>query len=271
MAKTPNPPITIEDDGKDAIFREVDEELRREQLAKIWQQYGTYILGAAALIVVGVGGWKWLEARRVAQIEAASIKYDAANQLATDGKADDAQAALALIAKSGPEGYALLAKLRLAAAAVNAGKTDEAVASYETIAANSSSDPILADFAKLQIASLKLDKADWTEMQNRLITLTDNANPWRYAARELMGLAAFKAGRNDEARKFLEVLIADRKAPPSITERARIIMGTIVSAELSPAATVPPNSAPKAGGAAASTPAEAAKSEPAKAEPKKKK
>ena len=102
----------------DQIFREVDEELRREQLAKIWQQYGTYILGAAALIVIGVGGWKWLEARRVTQIEAASIKYDAANQLATDGKADDAQAALALIAKSGPEGYALLAKLRLAAAAV---------------------------------------------------------------------------------------------------------------------------------------------------------
>jgi hypothetical protein len=270
MAKTPNPPITIEDDGKDAIFREVDEELRREQLAKIWQQYGTYILGAAALIVVGVGGWKWLETRRIAQIEAASAKYDAANQLAGEGKTDDAQAALTAIAKSG-DGYGLLAKLRLAAVAVNAGKTDDAVAAYEGIAANKGGDPILTDFAKLQIASLKLDKADWTESQNRLIALTDNANPWRYAARELMGLAAFKAGRFDDARKFLEILIADRKAPPSIVERARIIMGTIVSAELSPAATVPPNSAPKADGGASSVPADAAKTEPAKAEPKKKK
>jgi Tetratricopeptide repeat-like domain len=90
----------IEDDGKDAIFREVDEELRREQMAKIWEQYGTYILGAAALIIVGVGGWKWLEARRLSQIEAASIRYDAASQLAVTGKADEAQAALAVMRHS---------------------------------------------------------------------------------------------------------------------------------------------------------------------------
>lgn len=270
MAKSPNTPI-IDDDGKDAVFREVDEELRREQMAQIWQQYGTYILGVAALIVVGVGGWKWLEARRVSQIEAASLNYDAANQLATDGKADDAQVALAAIAKSGPKGYATLAKLRLASTAVTAGKTDEAVAAYEALAADRSGDPILTDFAKLQIASLKLDNADWTETQNRLIALTDNANPWRYAARELMGLAAFKAGRFDDARKFLETLIADRQAPAAIVERARIIMGTIVSAELSPAATVPPNSATKADGSSSSVPADAAKTEPAKADPKKKK
>jgi hypothetical protein len=270
MAKTPNTPM-IDDDGKDAVFREVDEELRREQMAKIWQQYGTYILGVAALIVVGVGGWKWLESRRIAQIEAASVKYDAANQLAANGKADDAQAALTAIAKSGADGYGLLAKLRLAAVAVNAGKTDAAVAAYEGIAANKSGDPILTDYAKLQIASLKLDKADWTESQNRLIALTDNANPWRYAARELMGVAAFKAGRFDDAKKFLETLIADRKAPASIVERARIIMGTIVSAELSPAAAVPPNSAAKADGGSASVPANAATPEPAKADPKKKK
>jgi hypothetical protein len=268
MAKAPNTPTEIIDDGKDAIFREVDEELRREQLAKIWQQYGTYILGAAAAIVVGVGGWKWLEARRNSQIEAASVSYDAANQLVATGKADDAHLALTAIAKSGPDGYALLAKLRLAAVAVNAGRPDEAVAAYEAIAANRSGDPILTDFAKLQIASLKLDKVDWTESQNRLIALTDNANPWRYAARELMGLAAFKAGRFDDARKFLELLLGDRKAPPSITERARIVMGTIVSAELAQAATVPPNSAVNAPG---SVPADAAKTEPAKAEPKKKK
>jgi hypothetical protein len=271
MAKAPNTPTAAIDDGKDAIFREVDEELRREQLAKIWQQYGTYILGAAALIVVGVGGWKWLEARRIAQIETASMQYDAANLLATDGKPDAAHTALTAIAKSGPDGYAMLAKLRLAATAVSGGRAEEAIAAYEAVAASRGGDTILTDYAKLQIASLKLDNADWTESQNRLIALTDNANPWRYAARELMGLAAFKANRFDDARKFLELLIADRKAPASIVERARIIMGTIVSAELSPAATVPPNSGAKAEGSPPSVPADAAKTEPAKADPKKKK
>jgi hypothetical protein len=264
----------MEDEGgKDAIFREVDEELRREQLAKIWEKYGTYILGAAALIIVGVGGYKWNEGRQIKQMEAAGARYDAARELATTGKADDAQAAFDEIAKTGPAGYALLARMRIAATHMQAGKTEEALAEYEAIASKPG-DPLLVDFAKLQIAQLKLDTADWTAFQNRFIALTDNANPWRYAAREVLGTAAFKAGKFDEARKFVEVLLGDRRVPSAIAERARIIMGSIVAAELAqtaPIAPVVPNSgvtAPVSPVAAptAANPADAA--EPPKAEDK---
>jgi hypothetical protein len=46
----------------------VDEELRREQMQKFWERYNGLILGAAALIVVGVGGYKFLESRRIADV-----------------------------------------------------------------------------------------------------------------------------------------------------------------------------------------------------------
>ncbi|MBX6324392.1 MAG: hypothetical protein IRY94_21475, partial [Rhodospirillaceae bacterium] len=53
------------------IFREVDEELRRENLVKLWKRYGSYILAAALLIVVGSGGYvvwqRQMEARRLEQ------------------------------------------------------------------------------------------------------------------------------------------------------------------------------------------------------------
>ena len=52
------------------IFREVDEEVRREQLKKLWDQYGNYLVALAVLIVVGIGGWRaydWWETRKAAE------------------------------------------------------------------------------------------------------------------------------------------------------------------------------------------------------------
>ena len=49
----------------DGLLREVEEELRRERLEKIWKQYGTYIIAAAAAIVFGVLGFKYWESYRI--------------------------------------------------------------------------------------------------------------------------------------------------------------------------------------------------------------
>ena len=35
------------------IFHEVDEEVRREQLKKLWDRYGIYLIALAVLVVVG--------------------------------------------------------------------------------------------------------------------------------------------------------------------------------------------------------------------------
>ena len=46
------------------IFREVDEDLRREQYKRLWDRFGGYVIGLAVLIVVAVGGykaWEWWE------------------------------------------------------------------------------------------------------------------------------------------------------------------------------------------------------------------
>ena len=213
------------------LFREVDEELRREQILKIWKQYGTYIVAVAAAIPLGVGGYQIYGQRQQAAIEASGTAYDAAAQLISGGKPEEARAALDKIAKGGPVGYATLARLRLAATDAKAGKTDAAVATYQALAKDGD-DKLLADFAKLQAASLRLDVADWTEMQNRLIELTDNANPWRFQAREMMGLAALKHGQIEQARKFNTLLLGDKNVPPAVLERVNIMLATITATEL---------------------------------------
>jgi hypothetical protein len=220
-------------DHTDTFIREVDEEMRRERLARVWQQYGLYFIVAAALLVVGVAGYKYMEYRRISTSETMGARYDAAAQLAANGKTDEAQKAFEGLAADAPAGYSGLARLRVAGALAKAGKSADAVAAYEALAKDGSADELLRDFASLQAAMLRLDTADWTEMQNRLNDLMNDRNPWRASARELFGLAAYKAGRMDDARKTFEQLLGDRAAPPAMVERIQIMLSMIADAERS--------------------------------------
>ncbi|MGH6814353.1 MAG: tetratricopeptide repeat protein [Hyphomicrobiaceae bacterium] len=220
-------------DQRDELIREVDEELRRERLQKLWDQYGIYAIGVAVLFVASIAGYKVWESRAIAAAEQAGQRYEAAARLAAQGKPADALEAFSALAKDAPAGYEALARLRAAGAASKAGKTSETVVMYEALAADTGIDPLFRDFAKLQAAALKIETADWTEMQNRLNDLVRDGNPWRYSARELLGLAAYKAGKSKEAREALEPLAADRRVPAAIAGRVRILMDLVVAAERS--------------------------------------
>ncbi len=257
-------------DQNDALIREVDEELRREQLAKLWERYGTYILGAAAALVVGVAGYKWNEQRVVKEAQSAGARFEAATNLASEGKAEDAGKAFADLAKGGPAGYSAISQLRAAGALASADKKPEAVAAYDALAGKADADVLLRDFARLQAAALRSGEADWTEMQNRLNDLTVDKAPWRFLARELLGAAALKAGKLVEARGVLEKLVADATVPQTVAERVRILMSQVVAAEQ--AASSPPQAsspAPVEAKPAEAKPAEAT-TEPAKSGTKKK-
>jgi hypothetical protein len=236
-------------DQRDSLAREVDEELRREQLLKLWEQYGTYVIAVAVLIIVGIGGFKYYEHRSLLASEAAGVSLAAAGREIATNKTAEAQKSLEAIVATSPAGYATLARLRLAAALLDAGKLAEAAAAYEAIAKTRGVDPLLADFAQLQAAVARLDSAGWTDMQNRLNDLTGDSNAWRYSARELLGLAAHKAGKTEEARTQFQRLIGDRGTPPGVAERARVMMAVLTEAELAkaaPPAAVTPAPAPKA-------------------------
>ena len=220
-------------DQRDSLAREVDEELRREQLLKLWEKYGTYVVAAVVLIVVGVGGVKYYQYRTTVAAEAAGARLAAATRRPAAETSAEAQKILQEIGASGPAGYATLARFRLAAADREAGRFAEAAAAYEAIANAGAGDRLLTDYARLQAASLKVDTAGFTDMQNRLNDLAADGNPWRASARELLGLAALKAGKTETARQEFQRLLGDRDTPPSIAERARIMMAMLTEAELS--------------------------------------
>ncbi len=215
---------------RDALLREVDDELRRDQFQKLWDEYGTYFLAAGLALLVGVGGYKWWDARRIAAAELAGSQFEQALEFVGAGNEAEAQKVLRTIGSS-RAAYGALAQLALAGQSVKAGNTEAAIIAYESAAAKAD-DKLIKDFARLQSVSLKIDSSDFTEVQNRLNDLIGDKSPWRYMARELVGLSAIRAGRLDDARNLLAPLAADPRASAAVRERAGSLMSVVVAAEL---------------------------------------
>jgi hypothetical protein len=216
----------------DGLLREVEEELRRERLEKIWKEYGTYLLVAAVVVVLGVLGYKYWENRQITAAESAGAQYEDALLLLTDKKDGSAAKEFEKLATEGGGGYRSLAQLQLAGAQYKQGKKAEALATYEALSSDNRADAMLRGFARLQAAGLRIGDADFTEIENRLTPLMADDSPWRYSAREMLGLAAFKAGKTTDARTILTPLFVDQATPQSITERAQIVMAEIAAGEL---------------------------------------
>jgi hypothetical protein len=241
----------------DTFVREVQDEIRRERLAQLWDRYGVIAIGLAALLVISVIGYKYFEYSSQKAREAAGQKFEAATRLVATGKAEEAQQAFEAMSKSAPSGYGALSRLRVAGALAEENKRAEAVAAYDAVAKDGSADVLLRDFATLQAALLRVDEADWTEMQNRLKDLINDGNAWRSSARELLGLAAMKAGKQDEARKAFEQVLGDSSATPATVQRAQMMMTILTEGALAKAASepaTPPGGATKPDASPGATP-----------------
>ena len=255
-------------DQNDSLFREIREEIRREQMHKIWQRYNVLIVGAVVLFLLAIIGYQLLESHRISAAQTGGADFMAAESLSDQKKKEEAEKAFRAIGESGPAGYAALAKLQLAGSQAKDGKTADAVATYDSLAKQSGADDLLKNFAQLQAASLRMADADYEEIQNRLTPLIGENAPFDKSARELLGIAAYKAKKFDEARKNLEPLLLDPNASDALQERVKVIMSSIASQEV--AANAPPATTPAPAPATAAEPAkpaEAAKpAEPAKTE-----
>src|SRR5690606_8957185 len=119
------------------LFREVDEELRRDRAVELWKRYGPYVVGAAVAIVVATGAYvAW---RDYTQQQAAEqgTAFFAATALASSGATKEAISAFEELAVSATTGYATLARMREAALKADAGEREAAIGLYRSVAEDS--------------------------------------------------------------------------------------------------------------------------------------
>ena len=205
------------------IFREVDEEVRREQFKKLWDRYGFLVIARAVLIVAAVGGWRgyeWWEAKKAAEAGAA---FEAAATLAEQGKHEEAEAAFAKLSASGTTTYRILAKFR-EAAEVARRDPKAAVAIYDQLAADSSIGPVLQDLATLRAGMLLVDTAPYEEVRQRLEPLTAPDRTFPHSARATLALAAWRANNAEEMRRWSDMALADPDTPANTRGQIEMLL-----------------------------------------------
>jgi hypothetical protein len=208
------------------IFDEVDEEVRRDQLKKLWDRYSLYIIAVAILIVAGVGGWRgyeYLEAKKAAEAGAA---FDRAVELSEQNKHAEAEAAFADLAAKATSGYRMLARLRQAAEIAN--RDPQAAAKmYDEIAADRSLGAPEQDLARIRAAQLLLESTTYQNMLQRLEPATAATSTFRHTARELLALSAWRANDGTAARQWLDLIANDGETPPSLRSRAEALQALL--------------------------------------------
>jgi hypothetical protein len=211
------------------IFHEVDEEVRRERLQKLWERYSIHITALAVLIVAGIGAWRGYEWWLAKQAAAAGAQFEQALTLSEQGKRTEAEATLARIVADAPAGYRMLARFR-AAAELAQSKPADAVKAFDRIAADDTLGTTLQDLAALRAGMLLVDSAALSEMRRRLDPLTAPDRDFRASARELLALSAWHNKDFTAARHYIDMLTQDAETPPSARARAEVLLALIAGA-----------------------------------------
>ncbi|MET4258783.1 hypothetical protein ABIC09_003733 [Bradyrhizobium sp. S3.12.5] len=208
------------------LFDEVDEEVRREQLKRLWDKYSLYFIALMVLVVAAVGGWRgyqYLEAKKAA--EAGAI-FEKAVELSEQGKHAEAETAFADLAAKAPSGYRTLARLR-AAAEASARDPKAAAKMYDDIAADSGVGSEWRDLAKVRAAGLLVDSASYADIQQRLETSAEPKSTFRHSAREMLALSAWRNNDMTAARKWLDAIAEDGETPPGLRSRAEALQALL--------------------------------------------
>jgi hypothetical protein len=201
-------------------FDEVEEELRRERYQAMLRKWGPWVAGVAAAIVIAAAGYQYWSATSRQASDAASDAYQAAASLFEAGAINEADAAFAQLAETGPRGYATLALMRRAAIAQAMGDADEAARLYEA-AGERSPDPLTRDVARYRAVLAVFDDLSLDDLNLRLEPLTRAGSAVGPLARELMAAAALRDQRWEDARRRYELLSFALDAPAGVQRRAR--------------------------------------------------
>jgi hypothetical protein len=208
------------------LFDEVDEDVRRDQLKKLWDQYSIYIVAGALLIIASVGGWRgyeYLEAKKAAEAGAA---FDRAVELSEQNKHTEAEAAFADLAAKAPSGYRVLARLRVAGEV--ASRDPQAAAKmFDDIAADRSVSGPEQELARVRAGQLLLETSTYPNLLQRLEAAAAPGATFRHTARELLALSAWRANDTTAARQWLDQIANDGETPPSLRSRAEALQALL--------------------------------------------
>lgn len=206
--------------NNEAFLREVDDELRRDQLMTFWERYGRLTIVAVVVALAAFAGFLFWQHR---QTEAAGVQGEqlqAAYDTLGNSQPDQAAKALAPIATSGRDGYKALAAMTQADILLGKKQDKAAAATFASVAMDGSIAQPFRDLALIRQTVAEYDTLKPQVVIERLRPLAVAGNPYFGSAGELVAIAYLNSGRKDLAGQMFSQMAKDDTVPESIRQRS---------------------------------------------------
>lgn len=202
------------------IFREVDEDLRRDRLERLWKRYGSWIIGAAIILVAATAAVTLWRDYQHKQRQQAGVEYASALSLAHAGKTQEAIEALSRLGTGASDGHGLLARFEIAALKAQSGDKPGAIAAYQAIADDGTVGPTYRELATVLAALDGISEGEPAPIIAKLQPIATGNGPWHASALEITALAQLKGGDKAAALETYKRLADDLNAPSVLRARA---------------------------------------------------
>ena len=217
------------------IFREVEEDVRRERIQKLWKAYGSYVIALLVLLFAGIGGWQLWQRHEEEERAKVAAAYIAAQRISNP---QAAAGAFVDVARTAPGGYSLVARLSQAAAMAASNQQAGAIDLYKQIAKDDHG--TIGMVARLRAAWVMADSAPRGQLEDLLKPLTQPGNAWRENAEEVLAYADYRAMDTKSALAKYSALALDPAAPDSLRNRAQAMAAYLKNGGAVAYGTVPP-------------------------------
>jgi hypothetical protein len=224
----------------EAFLREVDENLRRDQMTGLARKWGRVIGALVIVLLIALAAFLWWRNHRAEQ---AGIEGEQLAQVLSDidiGRAQPTDPRLAALASSPRDGYRAMARLTQAGIT---SRTDPvaAAANYEAIAGDADLPKATRDLALIRATTIRFDALKPEEVVARMKPLATPDAAWFGSAGELMAMAYLKMNRRDLAGPLFAAIVRDTRVPAGLRGRAAG-MATALGQTV---ATITPDGAPE--------------------------
>lgn len=216
------PPKTDE-----AFLREVDEELRRDQIAGFWTTWGKWIAIAVVAGLAALAGFLYWQHRQEMAAGVEGERLQAAYDALGADKPADAQKPLADLAASNRDGYRALAQFTQADILLQKNDMKGAAAKLGAIAADTSLAKPFRDLALVRQTSAEYDTLKPQVVVERLRPLAVAGNPWLGSAGEMVAVAYLRMNQRTQAGTLFGQIARDPNVPESIRQRAVQMAGVL--------------------------------------------
>ncbi len=214
MARPPSTEVN------ETFLREVDEDLRRDQVRDFFVENRTFLISLVVLFLAAVAGLFWWQnhqrTKAGEQVEQlARIYRDFATR-----NFEGAPAALEPLATSSQEGVRATAIFTSAAIDLEKGDQKAALAKYRGLAGDDGLAQPYRDIALIRQTALEFDQLKPEEVIARMKPLAVPGNAWFGSAGEMTALALVKQGKRADAGKLFAAIARDKGVPQSLRARS---------------------------------------------------